>query len=97
MDTQSSVVATPQEVADAIRRNLVCCDIYHRLQIHRDNRTFKTSMYRGHDICYWAELSALIAESLSQAEMNQVVSVTSSSVRRYDGYWEASRLELGRG
>lgn len=53
------------DVAAAIRAELVCCDIFERIEVLRvdDDVAFRAQLYRGHDVCYWGEAAARIAES----------------------------------
>ncbi|MES2155860.1 MAG: hypothetical protein V4510_12060 [bacterium] len=46
------------DIADKIRRELVCCDAYDR---HRDSREDGT-----HAICFWGEASARLAQDLAK-------------------------------
>lgn len=55
-----------QLVAEKIRAELVCCDIYQRFQEEQaalGNVSLK-SYTGGHDICFFGEWSAQIAESV---------------------------------
>ncbi len=52
-------------VADDIRRELVCCDIYDRS--HREGRAGPASE-GPHSICFWGEAAARIAEGVSRAQ-----------------------------
>lgn len=55
--------ATPEEAAEKIRAELVCCDIYARV-----NDTGELSLKQArtsrdwHDLCYWGEAAARLAE-----------------------------------
>lgn len=65
---------TPQEIADLIRAEMVCCDIYQRMesvwkspgtrgtpQEREQWRALKKS-HEYHDICYFGEWAAQLAE-----------------------------------
>ncbi len=67
------------KIALEIRRELVCCDVYDRLASLRDEvdaaRPGWGEAYRelsdgvnGHDICYWGEAGARIAESVGRGD-----------------------------
>ncbi len=62
---------TAAEIAEDIRAELVCCDIFHRLQpvFHAINAAELPravdveTLAGGHQICFWGEAAARIAES----------------------------------
>lgn len=56
--------STVQEaVAGRIRAELVCCDIYARVNDQDEMTLFEAmTLTDYHDVCYWAEASARIAE-----------------------------------
>jgi hypothetical protein len=61
-----------EAAAYKIRAELVCCDIYEQL---RPLRELEPSNYRDlfdaiddHDLCYWGEASARIAESINEKD-----------------------------
>jgi hypothetical protein len=61
-----------EAIAYKIRAELVCCDIYEQLRPLRES---EPSNYRDlfdaiddHDLCYWGEASARIAESINEKD-----------------------------
>lgn len=64
-DERKTVAET---IAYEIRAELVCCDIYDRLSKERDERRWRTEQTKGHDLCYWGEAAARIAESYTTGQ-----------------------------
>lgn len=60
-------------IAHEIRAELVCCDIYQRLSTERDERRWRTEQTKGHDLCYWGEAAARIAESHELRSLKRAV------------------------
>lgn len=61
---------TRKRIAYLIRAELVCCDIYHQLtfdrpsdKVYGQRRRQAALDHTWHDICYFGEWSALLAES----------------------------------
>lgn len=58
-----TTVAAPAQIAYRIRAELVCCNIYGRIN---DTHELTLDQARNgrdwHDLCYWGEASARIAE-----------------------------------
>ena len=54
---------TATEIAKQIRAELVCCDIYEQVK-----NGLKTMTNMDHDICYWGEAAARIAEEVGRGE-----------------------------
>ena len=55
----------PQHIADEIRRELVCCNIYERMEaVYADRAAWNELRHSTdyHDICYFGEWAARIAE-----------------------------------
>lgn len=53
----------PDQIAFRIRAELVCCDLYDRINVRKE-LTLAEAMKSAdwHDLCYWGEASAQIAE-----------------------------------
>ena len=56
-------VAAGRQIAYRIRAELVCCNIFGRIN---DTHEVPYGQYRGHDLCYWGEAAARIAETPGQ-------------------------------
>lgn len=60
------------EIAHRIRAELVCCDIYDRLQDEMEHETNINPIGRAilrdewHGICYWGEAAAKLAETYGE-------------------------------
>lgn len=60
------------EIAHRIRAELVCCDIYDRVQEEMEQDGMPNSIARAilrdewHDICYWGEAAAKLAETYGE-------------------------------
>jgi hypothetical protein len=56
---------TRREVAEKIENELVCCDVYDRLnpKPRAAWSSVDESEFRGHSICYWGRAAARIADS----------------------------------
>lgn len=61
------------KIAERIRRELVCCDIYDQFQrVSKESSPVEGARYmkehrgeyQNHSICYWGECSARIAEEI---------------------------------
>lgn len=62
-----TVRTVQQKIAAVIRRELVCCNIFQRVQYHPvEKRTEVVRMLKRlgsfHDLCYWGEAAARLAE-----------------------------------
>lgn len=51
-----------QDIAFRIRAELVCCDLFERVQQSELTITQAQSSRDWHDLCYWGEASARLAE-----------------------------------
>lgn len=63
MDQAPPRAPQPDQIAYRIRAELVCCDIYARVNVRKEltlTEAMKTKDW--HDLCYWGEASAQIAE-----------------------------------
>ena len=56
--TDEEAAAIGRQIAYRIRAELVCCQVFRRVQ----SGTESVDRIGSHDICYWGEASALIAE-----------------------------------
>jgi hypothetical protein len=72
------IAALPGEIAYRIRAELVCCELYGRVN-DRQDLTFEQALASRdwHDLCYWGEAAARLAEGRSDGANSQ--SATSSS------------------
>lgn len=63
-DTGTETLMTPEEAldtaADAIERELICCDVYARLTDKLTWTEEEKQQYRAHALCYWGEASRQI-------------------------------------
>lgn len=52
-----------KDIAFRIRAELVCCDLYDRVNVRKEMTLAEAMESKDwHDLCYWAEASAQIAE-----------------------------------
>lgn len=59
-DATPEQAAAGRQIAYRIRAELVCCNIYQRVQ---DGEVSMGRRGGSHDLCYWGEASARIAEA----------------------------------
>jgi hypothetical protein len=59
-------------IANDIRAELVCCDIYDRAK--GDEKAINAAERSGHGICFWGEAAARIAEGREEPDGSSEIS-----------------------
>jgi len=81
------------DAAHRIRAELVCCDIYDKVNGARE-MTFEAAIAskEWHDVCYWGEVAARLAES---SHLDQKVSVDYAKMEQKIQTARASAISRG--